>query len=136
MMKSGKTIAVLCAAFSMAACKSTATGPSSEDVSVPGDRPAVIVNPSAESRAELRRVVGDMLFGAEVTLSEDALTESSVLTLERQSIRSLGHPPASGRDLGQPERFRLMTTGTQCFLIHDSNHARYELTETECVPEE
>jgi hypothetical protein len=103
--------------------------------SVHEERPARIVNPSAGSRAELRRVVGDMLFGAEITLADDALTDSSVLIVERSRIRSLDNPPLSGRDLGRPERFQLVTTGTLCVLIHENNQARYELLETECVAE-
>jgi hypothetical protein len=99
------------------------------------ERPARIVKPSAESRAELRRVVSDMLFGAEVTLADDALTDSSVLIVERNRIRNLDNPPLSGRDLGKPERFQLVTTGKQCVLIYESDRARHELLETECVAE-
>jgi hypothetical protein len=103
--------------------------------SVHEERPALIVNPSAESRAELHRVVGDMLFDAEVTLADDALTDSSILIVERDRPRSLDNPPLSGRDLGQPERFQLVTTGKRCLLIHDSDTARHELLEAECVAE-
>jgi hypothetical protein len=103
---------------------------------VPEERPARIVEPTPESRAELRRVVGDMLFGADVALSDDALTTSSVLIVERSRSRSLDAPPLSGRDLGQPERFQLVTTGRGCVLIHENDQARYELLETACVAEQ
>jgi hypothetical protein len=99
------------------------------------DRPARIVNPTERSRAELRRVVSDMLFGADVVLADDALTESSVLVVERSRIRSLGNPPLSGRDLGKPERFHLVTAATGCVLIHENDQARYELRETDCAAE-
>jgi hypothetical protein len=99
------------------------------------ERPARIVEPTPESRAELERVVGDMLFGADVTLADDALTTSSVLIVERSRARSLDAPPLSGRDLGQPERFQLVTTGPGCALIHENDQARYELLETKCVAE-
>ncbi|MGH7130068.1 MAG: hypothetical protein ACREIV_15965, partial [Planctomycetaceae bacterium] len=101
-----------------------------------GDRPALLVNPDAATRAAVERVVSDMLFGADVTLADDALTETSVLIIERKRIQSLDSPPLSGRDLGAPERFRLYTTGTQCVLVHESDHARYELLDVECVPED
>lgn len=120
--------------MALVACKTTA--PPSDQASSEGDQPAVIVNPTAESRAELQRVVSDMLFGAEVTLADDALTDSSVLIIERKRIRSMQNPPLSGRDLGQPERFQLLTTGTRCVLVHGPDQARYELTEADCVPEE
>jgi hypothetical protein len=103
--------------------------------SVHEDRPALIVNPTAQGRAELRRAVSDMLHGADVSLADDALTTSSVLIVERSHSRSLDNPPLSGRDLGQPERFQLVTAGTQCVLVHESDQARYELLEAECVAE-
>jgi hypothetical protein len=115
-----------CIVLLAAACK---VNPARED------RPARIVNPTAESRAELQRVVSDMLFGADVVLADDALTTSSVLIVERSHRRSLDSPPLSGRDLGQPERFQLVTTGKKCVLIHGNDQARYELLETECVAE-
>lgn len=126
--------AMCCAALALGACKLTV--PPAEEASPRGEQPAVIVNASAESRAELHRVVSDMLVGADVTLADDALTETSVLTVERKQIKSLQNPPLSGRDLGRPERFQLLTTGTACILIHETGHARYELTETDCVPED
>ncbi len=124
---------ICCAGIVLTACKAS---PTPNEGSLQGDRPAVIVNPTPESRAELQRVVSDMLFGAEVRLADDALTGSSTLTIERRHIRSLEDPPLSGRDLGQPERFRLLTTGTECVLVHEPDKARYELVETDCVPEE
>lgn len=129
-----RTALLCCLASAVSACRVTDRPP--DEPSLAGDQPAVIVNPTPESRAELRGVVSDMLFGAEVTLSKDALTKSSVLVVERNRIRSLQHPPLTGRDLGKPERFRLLTTGTECVLIHESNHARYELPATDCIPEE
>jgi hypothetical protein len=113
-------------ALSLAGCKTAA---------VHEERPALIVDPTPESRAELERVVSDMLFGAEVMLADDALTDSSVLIVERNRIRRLDNPPLSGRDLGRPERFQLVTAGNRCVLIHENDEARYELQETRCVPE-
>jgi predicted small secreted protein len=134
-----KTSILLLASLLAAGCKTTTSGeqpPAGDDAALEGDRPAVLVNPAAATREELERVVSDMLFGADVTLGQDALTQSSVLIIERKKIRSLENPPLSGRDLGSPERFRLYTTGTQCVLVHESDHARYELLDVECVPEE
>jgi hypothetical protein len=101
-----------------------------------GEVPARIVNPTDASRAELERVVSDMLFGADVTLADDALTESSVLILERGRVQSMTNPPLSGREMREPERFQLVTDGERCFLIHGEDRARYELRDTECVAEE
>ncbi|MGH8168098.1 MAG: hypothetical protein ACREQ1_12725 [Woeseiaceae bacterium] len=99
------------------------------------DRPARIVDPDDRSRAELQQVVSGALNGADVMLADDALTESSVLIIERQKSGSLDNPPLSGRDLGKPERFHLVTSGTACALIHEKDSARYALHETECIAE-
>lgn len=117
---------VVCIGLFLVACK---MNPMHED------RPARVVNPTAESRAELQRVVSDMLYGADVALADDALTTSSVLIVERRRHRSLESPPLSGRDLGHPERFQLVTTGKDCVLIHENDRARRELLDTECVAE-
>lgn len=99
------------------------------------ERPAIIVASGEESRSELKRAVSELLNGVEVMLADDALTESSVLVVERNRVRTLEGAPLSGRDLGRPERFRLVTTGTRCVLVHENSEARYELTETDCAPE-
>ncbi len=124
---------VVSAALLAAGCRAA---PSADGVPPGSELPARIVNPSDASRAELERAVGDMLFGAEVTLAEDALTESSVLILERGRVRSLGNPPLSGREMREPERFQLVTDGERCFLVHGEERARYELRDTDCVAEE
>lgn len=122
-----------CLLLVLTACK---VSPPAADVATrPGDQPAVIVQPTAASHAELEQVVSDMLFGAQVTLPRDALTDSSVLVVERERIESLGQPPILGRDLGRPERFRLFRSGAGCVLIHESNGARYQLPKTDCAPE-
>lgn len=124
---------IVSAALLVGGCRAAPTAGGS---GVDGEVPARIVNPTESSRAELERAVSDMLFGADVTLADDALTESSVLILERGRARSMANPPLSGREMREPERFQLVTDGEGCFLIHGAGRARYELNDTECVPEE
>lgn len=100
---------------------------------VPADVPARIVDPTAASRAELQRVVSDALHVGTVTLAADALTDSSILVIERNRVRSVDNPPLSGRDLGVPHRFRLVRQGDRCVLVHDDSGQRFELTETDCA---
>ena len=127
-------VSLCCAGAALTACKTTAPVP--YETSLQGNVPAVIVNPTPESRAELQRAVSEMLSGADVMLADDALTQSSILTVERRRTGSLDNPPVSGRDLGSPERFHLLLTGTGCVLVHESDEATVPLTETDCVPEE
>lgn len=83
----------------------------------PADAPAVIVNPSAESRRELSRVIGSMLHIESVTLADDALTASNVLSLEHANPRdSLGRR-LNGRELSRPETFELVKRESRCVLV-------------------
>lgn len=102
---------------------------------LPEGVPALIVNPDAASRKELREVVQTALNGASVTLAPDALTAASVLSIEHTAPRGIDAPPATGRLLGRPERFRLLLDGPQCVLVHDSTGMRWLLLDTDCVPE-
>ena len=96
------------------------------------DVPAVIVRPTPESRAALARAVSTALHGAKVTLADDALTAASTLVIERAPQRDPRGLPANGRELGLPERFRLVKSGADCVLVHDRSGARLKLDATEC----
>ena len=98
------------------------------------DAPAVIVNPTAESRAELVRAVGAALDGARVTVADDALTHESVLLIERAKRLDPNGLLANGRELGMPERFRLVKSGGQCVLVHERSGKRFALAATACAP--
>ena len=89
------------------------------------EAPAVIDKPTSESRAELARTVGGALHGAPVRLADDALTKDSLLIIER---------PHTGRDLGKPEHFRLVKSGTDCVLVHERTGTRTPLASTTCRP--
>jgi hypothetical protein len=92
--------------------------------------PAVIVDPTAESRAALAAAVGAALGGAPVTLAVDALTRSSTLTVERATPP--GASAAGGRDLGAPERFELVKQGDRCILVHAATGRTFVLARTAC----
>ena len=120
------TLRPVAAAFLVSGCLS---GPA------PADTPARIVSPSEASRAELQRVVADALHVDEVMLAADALTESSVLVIERNRVRSLENAPLSGRDLGTPERFLLVKQDDHCVLVHEGSGRRLDLPSIDCIPE-
>lgn len=98
------------------------------------DVPAVIVNPTAESRAALKRAVGEALRGAPVLLADDALTRSSTLVVERVRPRDPSGMQLGGREYGLPERFRLVRSGQQCILVHEPDGMRLVLEATTCSP--
>lgn len=100
---------------------------------LPEGEPALIVDPDESSRAELRAIVRTALNGAPVTLAEDALTTSSVLTIEHAAPRGINAPPATGRMLDRGEEFRLLLDGPQCVLQQQSSGLRWLLLDTKCA---
>lgn len=102
---------------------------------LPEGVPALIVEPDDASRKELRQIVSTALNGADVRLADDALTDSSTLMIEQSAPRGIDAPPATGRQLGRGERFRLVLDGPQCVLVQESTGLRWLLFDTRCRPE-
>ena len=98
------------------------------------DQPARIINPDEASRAALRSMV-DSILNTEVTLAENALTESSMLIIERNPPRTMTNPNPQGRTMDEPIQFRLVINGSDCILIDQRNESRHVLEDTECAAE-
>ena len=105
-----------------------------QNISAQAEQAAVIASPTAESRAELHEVLVDALGGRSITLSPDALTRDSTLTLEGAVRGDLQRPDPRGRDLGLPISFDLMMDGEACFLVRRSTQERWQLMNTDCTP--
>jgi hypothetical protein len=117
--------AVVAATLALAACHPR---------SAARDVPAVISNPTEQSRAELLRVVRRALNGAAVTIANDALTGDSTLIIERTPRRDAQGLPLDGRETGRPERFLLVKNGSRCVLVHERTSRRWTLASTTCSP--
>ena len=113
---------LLTCVFALAACKHVAPD---------ADQPAVIVDPSDASRAALQEAVNAAL-GSYVLLADDALTDTSILIIERKIPRSIEGSPAEGRGMEDPVRFDLMTNGTDCVLVDARDGSRHLLADTRC----
>jgi hypothetical protein len=98
------------------------------------DESAVIVNPDGASRAALQTAV-DAALQTNVPLSADALTESSILVIERRIPPSFDGSPAKGRTMEMPIQFHLVRHGSECILVDQRNQSRTVLDNTECVAE-
>ena len=98
------------------------------------DKPARIVNPDDASRAALRETV-NRAFGVDVTLADNALTDSSVLTIERSPRPTMENPNPLGRNMEMPFQLRLVINGTDCVLIDQRDRTRYVLASTSCEAE-
>lgn len=95
------------------------------------DEAARIIDPDDASRAALQRVVNTALH-TEVTLAADALTESSLLVIERNPPKSIQGHPSQGRIMEAPLQFRLVVNGEDCILIDQRDRSRYRLENTRC----
>ena len=95
------------------------------------DLPAWITNPDGASRAALQAAVNEAL-NTDVALADDALTDSSILTIERNIPGSLEEQPAQGRNMDMPIQFSLVISGGDCVLIDQRDESRRILKNTSC----
>ena len=117
-----RVIGLAVTALALSACKHTV---------IDGEQPAVISDPTEASRAALQSAVNEAMH-IEVLLAEDALTESSLLIIERRKSPPIDGMQADGRTMDMPIQFRLVTNGVDCILIDQRNQARYVLADTSC----
>ena len=99
------------------------------------DVPALITAPDDASRAALRETISAIFGGRNVPLADDALTRTSLLLIERNLRGSLEAPPATGRVMEEPIRFRLVKSGDDCVLVDLRDQSRHLLPDTTCAPE-
>ena len=118
-----RAIALAAFAMSISGCKNVAPDT---------DQAAVIVDADAASRAALQQTVNAALH-TDVTLADDALTDTSILTIERKVPQSIEGSPAQGRNMEMPIQFRLVTDGTNCILVDQRDASRHILADTRCV---
>jgi len=121
-----RAIAFIACAMTLVACKNLAPD---------ADQAAVIADPDAASRAALQQTVNAALH-TDVALADDALTDTSVLIIERKIPQSIEGSPAQGRTMEMPIQFRLVTDGTNCILVDQRDASRHILADTRCVAEE
>jgi hypothetical protein len=118
-----RRVAIMGVFLAISGCKTMATG---------ADIPALISNPGADSHKSLQNVVNDLL-NTNVTLADDALTEHSVLTIQRNPPRMLQGQPAAGRNMETPIQFQLVRNGQDCILIDRRDESRHTLEKTSCI---
>ncbi len=124
MSPSVRTLWLLVAGLTSAACGTLSAQ----------ERPAVIVAPTAQSRAELARVVSAALDGQAITLADDALTRESVLTVERRTPPGAQGRAATGRSLDVPTQLKLVLRGERCVLVRVADAREWSLDDTRCAP--
>ncbi len=98
----------------------------------PADAPALLTSPTAQSHAELVRVVSEAMNGAPVTVADDALTADDVLIVERARQQSAKDMNLGGRETVRPHHFRLVKSGSRCVLVHQETGRRWTLESVAC----
>lgn len=98
------------------------------------DQPARITEATDASRAALQETINNALHTS-VMLADDALTKSSVLTIELSPPATIENPNPLGRDMSKPIQFRLVLNQSACILIDQRDGTRHALNDTTCVAE-
>ena len=98
------------------------------------DKPARIINVDDASRSALQNAVNTAI-GTNVTLADNALTDTSLLTLENRTPRSITNPNPQGRIMEMPIQFQLIKNGNDCILINQRDRSRQVLSGTSCEAE-
>lgn len=93
--------------------------------------PAAIVDSTPSGHADIAQAVAAAL-GTEVLIADDALTTSSILTIERRAPRTMEGRVGTGRILGRPETFQLVLDGDKCVLVHLGTGESYPLENVRC----
>lgn len=94
--------------------------------------PALLSNASAETSAELTKVISAALHGVRVTIAPDAFTSTPSLIIERAGHGSLGGDPMSGRRMDRPDHFGLSFSNGTCVLTHEETDKHYALAQVQC----
>jgi len=105
-----------------------------QTMSADQDLPARISPATDASRAALQETINSALH-TNVMLADDALMDSSVLTIELNPPSTIQNPTPLGRDMGKPIQFRLVVNQSACILIDQRDGTRHVLNDTTCVAE-
>jgi len=98
------------------------------------DVPAVIVQPTEQSRQALQHAVGQALNREFVQLSDAALTQESRLIIAPARVRDAQGQVIYAREPHTLEHFHLVKSWWRCILIRESTQKRYKLAHTKCLP--
>ena len=105
-----------------------------QTMSADQDQPARISEATDASRAALQETINSALH-TNVMLADNALTDSSGLTIELDPPGTMQDQVPLGRDMGKPIQFRLVLNQSDCILIDQRDGTRHVLNDTTCVAE-
>jgi hypothetical protein len=95
-------------------------------------RAAVLTNPGVDVKLEISQAILVMTGFSSLTLSDQDLTQSSELVIERKHQRTAQGELIQGRDLELPQRFQLVSLAGQCWLVKQATGQRTLLQRAQC----
>lgn len=95
--------------------------------------PPAIMDSTPPASADIQKAVVAAL-GKDVLIADDALTNSSLLIIERRVPRTMEGRFGNGRTPHAPETFQLVLDGGKCVLVHIRTGESYPLVNARCHP--
>jgi hypothetical protein len=83
--------------------------------------PALLVQPSAQSRLILEKAIGDLLNSQPVKLADNVFTLKNTVIIEPNQPKDNQGRLLDGREIRQADTFTLLTEDGKCYLRHDQN---------------
>ncbi len=96
--------------------------------------PAVIEGDPSNAVIEITAAISSTL-GTNITLSADAFSASSLVTLEHRTRQTIEGRPATGLVTDKPEQFKLVRTHSGCAILRLKTGERIALRDTRCRAE-
>lgn len=93
---------------------------------------ALLLNPTLEVQQELTLAVSTMLDKPKVLLKAEDLTKNSILPVERVRLKGPDGLPLQGLETEQPNYFKLVKRGEDCFLILLKSDKREYIKSAKC----
>ena len=89
---------------------------------------ALIERLSIEELNEVKNVIATATGSTSPLITDTAFTDSHILVLEHAVANTPKGRIATGRTMGKPETFHLLSNGKQCALLRVTSGQRYPLT--------
>lgn len=93
-------------------------------------QPALLAKPSQADIDKISLVIGEALDTTNIRLSQTIFTETNILIVERQLIKSNAHLYSAN---DKPNHFVLFKEANDCFIYHKQTEQQWFLENIECA---
>ena len=109
--------------LTLAGCQSIA----SDDLKL-----ALLESANQNAKLQIKQIILQDFGTRELKIADDAFLNQSSITIMKQVRRTLENSNLQGRDMQTPKRYKLMKSGSNCYLVSDSNSKTWKLTDVTC----